>query len=87
MVDFLGDLERDLLDRLGVRGEGDLVGQTGFSCVNSQDLKMHHIVNLRKTDEPTYLLEDFLLLARGDSLCVERDMVSLEYEQIGRAHV
>lgn len=26
LADFLGVLERDLLDRLGVRGEGDLVG-------------------------------------------------------------
>lgn len=29
LVDFLGVLERDLLDRLGVRGDGDLTGQTG----------------------------------------------------------
>lgn len=31
LVDFFGVLERDLLDRLGVRGEGDLTGQTCFS--------------------------------------------------------
>lgn len=37
------------------------------------------------SDEPTYLLEDFLLLARGESLCVERDMVSLEYERSERS--
>ena len=29
LVDFLGVFERDRLDRLGVRGEGDLVGSTG----------------------------------------------------------
>lgn len=29
LVDFLGDLDRDLLDRLGVRGEGDLMDRQG----------------------------------------------------------
>lgn len=31
LADFLGVLERDLLDRLGVRGEGDLMGQIWHS--------------------------------------------------------
>lgn len=47
LADFLGVLDRDLLDRFGVRGDGDL-------------------------------LEDFLLLARGESLYEDRDEVSLE---------
>lgn len=55
LADFLGVLERDLLDRLGVRGdEGDL-------------------------------LEDFLLLDRGESLCEEREDVSLEYDRSERS--
>lgn len=50
----MGVLERDLLDRLGVRGEGDL-------------------------------LEDFLLLDRGESLWEVREDVSLEYERSERS--
>lgn len=37
------------------------------------------------SDQPTYLLEDFLLLALGESLCVERDIASFEYERSDRS--
>lgn len=32
-MDFLGVLERDLLDRLGVRGEGDLEANVMFQLI------------------------------------------------------
>lgn len=36
-------------------------------------------------DRQSYLLEDFLLLDRGESLCEEREDVSLEYERSERS--
>lgn len=53
LVDFLGDLERDLLDLLGVRGEGDLMGQTG---------RIRHQTNSRSTNSNTGFLRPRLAL-------------------------
>lgn len=39
-ADFLGVLERDLLDRFGVRGEGDLGGKKHDISVNKENGKI-----------------------------------------------
>lgn len=72
-ADFLGVLERDLLDRLGVRGEGDLRKDNIFQFVLHLKLKERGIQMGQ-----THLLDDFLLLDRGESLCEEREGASLE---------
>lgn len=88
LVDFLGVLERDLLDRLGVRGEGDLETNNVFQLILLSQMQSE----LQKkrdsgtsTRQMSYLLEDFLLLDRGESLCEVREDVSLEYERSERS--
>lgn len=73
-ADFLGVLERDLLDRLGVRGEGDLKSDSFFFFFFTRSPPEIR----RKKEVQTDLLDDFLLLARGESLCEEREDASLE---------
>lgn len=74
LADFLGVLERDLLDRLGVRGdEGDLKHMIRALQLYSSNHTVKQIVS-------PYLLDDFLLLDRGESLWEEREDVSLEYD-------
>lgn len=85
LADFLGVLERDLLVRLGVRGdEGDLVGQTRNTPITSKPsvgIVWLKITRLSSNYRSSYLLEDFLVLDRGESLWEVREEISFENDR------